>query len=264
MVVYQILKWLNSKLLYQPIKTDRKVNHKVLAEHFEQSGVNVTSKDYYLKTADGHKIHCVLLTNNLKNNHVFLYSHGNAGNIDGRLICNLVLTMLNYGSVLLYDYRGFGRSSGTVTEKGLHYDIETMWNFLLEKYNPENIILYGESMGCTASFWLGSHLVQSGRGLPKGIIAQSGFSDIRKIADKIIPYSRYLILGNFNNVQYVNTIAQSIPMYVLHSKDDEVIDIDHAYDLANTMNCTFCEITGRHSSPQFNKEVYGIFKTLTS
>lgn len=52
-------------------------------------------------------------------------------------------------NIFSYDYSGYGASSGRPSEKNLYADIEAAWNCLRSKYgvSPENIILYGQSIG---------------------------------------------------------------------------------------------------------------------
>ena len=48
-----------------------------------------------------------------------------------------------------YDYSGYGASTGKPSEKNLYADIEAAWGALRSRYgvSPENIILYGQSIG---------------------------------------------------------------------------------------------------------------------
>ena len=48
-----------------------------------------------------------------------------------------------------YDYSGYGASTGKPSEKNLYSDIEAAWGALRSRYgvSPENIILYGQSIG---------------------------------------------------------------------------------------------------------------------
>ena len=61
-------------------------------------------------------------------------------------------------NIFSYDYSGYGASSGKPSEKNLYSDIDAAWNNLRTKYgiSPENIILYGQSIGTVPTIDLAS------------------------------------------------------------------------------------------------------------
>ena len=61
-------------------------------------------------------------------------------------------------NIFSYDYSGYGASNGAPSEKNLYADIDAAWNYLRTKYgiSPENIILYGQSIGTVPTVDLGS------------------------------------------------------------------------------------------------------------
>jgi fermentation-respiration switch protein FrsA (DUF1100 family) len=77
------------------------------------------------------------LTNSLRkpswDDIIFLYSHGNGGWIGNPINYGTIKSLSKYGSIFVYDYRGFGLSEGTPSEDGLYTDITTAWNFLINK-----------------------------------------------------------------------------------------------------------------------------------
>ena len=104
-------------------------------------------EDCWLETADNVRLHGWFATKGQYVNGTFtpvvspsiiLWCHGNAGNITDRF--EKLLTMLNLPTdILLFDYRGYGRSEGTPSEEGLYLDAKAVWNYLLDKkeYRPE-------------------------------------------------------------------------------------------------------------------------------
>src|SRR4030043_1943279 len=79
---------------------------------------------------------------------VLLFCHGNAGNISHRLDSIRIFHDLNL-SVLIFDYRGYGKSEGSPTEDGTYLDAESVWDYLvnIKHISPEKIILFGRSLG---------------------------------------------------------------------------------------------------------------------
>src|SRR5262245_43712722 len=86
-------------------------------------------------------------TNSPRTNLVFLVCHGNAGNISHRLeLCQALLS--TGANVLLFDYRGYGRSEGSPSEQGTYLDAEAAYDWLQAKgFLNEGIIAFGESLG---------------------------------------------------------------------------------------------------------------------
>jgi pimeloyl-ACP methyl ester carboxylesterase len=77
-----------------------------------------------------------------------LFCHGNAGNMGDRLDTLQIINTLGL-NVLIFDYRGYGRSEGSPSEKGTYLDAEAAWNYLVDEKEiaPQQIIVWGRSLG---------------------------------------------------------------------------------------------------------------------
>ena len=85
-----------------------------------------------------------------------LYFHGNGGSLGRRGYALRELTRDGMG-VLAIDYRGFGGSTGTPSEAGLHLDADAAYAKALELgFAPEEILLVGESLGSGVAVALAS------------------------------------------------------------------------------------------------------------
>jgi fermentation-respiration switch protein FrsA (DUF1100 family) len=76
-----------------------------------------------------------------------LVCHGNGGNIGYRL--ELCRALLDTGvSVLMFDYRGYGRSEGRPGEEGTYHDAQAAYEWLRSHgFSGKDIVAYGESLG---------------------------------------------------------------------------------------------------------------------
>jgi uncharacterized protein len=126
-----------------------------------------------------------------KSRFVVLVSHGNGGNISIRP--SLLEAILQSGcSVFIYDYCGYGNSEGLPDLKNIVEAGECAYHYLITKqgYKPEDIIVYGESLGAAVSACLAERCKTG------GLIIQSGFSSLYSIAVEAIPvfaiYPRFL------------------------------------------------------------------------
>jgi fermentation-respiration switch protein FrsA (DUF1100 family) len=161
--------------------------------------------------------------------YTILFSHGNGGNISYRI--DLVELLNNAGaSVLIYDYEGYGASDGTPSVAGICKDGSAAYKFLTEtkKIKADQIILYGESLGAAVTTYLASHVPC------KGIILQSGFASLRRIA-----LERYPILSIYPEAFFPEPYLDNLailskphpPLLIIHGQKDTVVPCAHADSL---------------------------------
>lgn len=175
---------------------------------------------------------------------VVLFSHGNAGNLAGRLESIGLLRSLGF-SVLAYDYGGYGYSTGKPSEKRLYADIRAMWDYLIRvKQLPEKeIVLFGRSLGAAPTADLARSVT------PGAVVLESAFLSIPDVVREM-SWTRHLtclIRHRFENRNKVGEITS--PLLVVHSPDDEVIPYAHGrllFELAPEPK-TFLEIRGDHN-----------------
>lgn len=161
-----------------------------------------------------------------------LVSHGNAGNIANRT--ELVRLLLRAGvSVFIYDYQGYGLSEGKPDIPDICFDGEAAYDFLVAEkcVRPENIVLYGESLGASVAGYISR--VRSS----KALILQSGFASLERIAREALPilriYPDFLFPQSFlNNVAVLR--QPHPPVLIAHGLNDAVIDFEHASHLYET------------------------------
>jgi alpha-beta hydrolase superfamily lysophospholipase len=145
-----------------------------------------------------------------------LYCHGNTGNLSNT--AHVMPYLLDAGiNVLLFDYRGFGRSTGSPSLSGIIDDGVTAAR-LHEQLRPKNLpsILYGYSLG-------GAIAAQIIRRHPfDGLILQSTFTNLPDIARVTFPrVPLHLVSGRlFDTIEVVRKLT--VPVLVIHGKADEV------------------------------------------
>jgi fermentation-respiration switch protein FrsA (DUF1100 family) len=112
--------------------------------YFQPSSHFISTQEAY-KTIHHNHLHGWLLEAP-GSTRIVLFCHGNGGNISNREPKAVALRNLGY-SVLLFDYSGYGKSGNSPSEQQLYDDVSSMTALLRRQYNPEQIILYGESLG---------------------------------------------------------------------------------------------------------------------
>lgn len=229
--------FMQSRLLFLPGVPGRE-----LAATPAQIGVQY--RDVSLSTADGETLHGWWLP---KENPraTLLFFHGNAGNISHRLDSLEVFAGLGL-QVLIFDYRGYGRSTGSPSEAGLYRDGEAAWRWLTETHgeDPGDIILFGRSLGGAVASRLAA---QAGAA---GLIVESAFTSVPDIAAELYWWlpARLLARLNFDTAGHIR--RSELPVLVVHSSGDEIIPFRHGrrlHQLAGERG-TLLEIRGSHNT----------------
>ena len=173
-----------------------------------------------------------------------LFFHGNAGNISGRLQSVQQFHHLQL-NVFIFDYRGYGKSSGSPSEDGLYRDARAAWRYLVDDQGiaPSDVILFGRSMGGGPATWLAQ------RTAPRAVILESAFTSVPDIAAHHYPFlpARALARIQFDNLSRVDALGA--PLLVIHSRDDRVVPFQHGrrlYDAAADPK-QFLELQGGHN-----------------
>lgn len=154
---------------------------------------------------------------------IVIFAHGNAELIDYNVDEMMPFRQLGMG-VLLVEYPGYGRSSGSPSQKGITAGFIAAYDMLLERKiaDPEKIVLYGRSLGGGAVCALAA--LRSSAGL----ILMSTFTSIRSFA---IRYGApgFLVRDPFDNLQIVENYPN--PILIIHGRYDNVIPYRHGLKL---------------------------------
>ena len=199
--------------------------------------------DHYVETEDGTMIHGWLLKNE-DAEHTVVFSHGNAGNISGRL--DIAKTIYDEGvSVFLYDYRGYGNSEGSPNEDGFFDDARSVVNYLAGEQGipTDSMIFYGRSLGGSAAAHQASEF--SGAGL----VLDSAFANIRSMAQSAYPFvPSFLVRAEFPTDEYLMSRG-SIQVLIMHSPDDQIVPFDQGRKLYEKAEGEkkFVELRGGHN-----------------
>lgn len=201
---------LQTRLIFYPgvLKPDFKFK---LGEHGEE---------IFLKTADGEKINALFFNN--VGQDVILYFHGNAGDLSGWQFVAEDFTELGY-NFMIVDYRGYGKSSGSISEDGLYQDSEAAYNFLIERgFSSKSIVLYGRSIGSGMAVELATEYPC------KGLILEAPFISMGKLANEKLPYlfPSLLLKYRFDNFAKINRVR--CPVVFLHGSADTLIPPSHS------------------------------------
>ena len=205
--------------------------------------VNLEYEDVRVETADGVSLHGWFIpAHDAKL--TLLFCHGNAGNISHRLESIALFNALDL-NVLIFDYRGYGQSTGKISEAGFYQDVYAMWQVLTDNkgFAAADIVVFGRSLGAAIASQLATKVK------PGGVILESAFSSVPDMATQLYPFLPVHLLTRFqlNNVAHVQAIHS--PLLVIHSEDDEIIPYVQGQQVFESAHepKTFLRIRGSHN-----------------
>jgi fermentation-respiration switch protein FrsA (DUF1100 family) len=159
---------------------------------------------------------------------VLLYFHGNAGNAADRLERTRALHDRLGLDVFLVDWRGYGRSEGTPSEEGLQRDGRAVYRTAIESgFHPEQIVLFGESLGTAVAIDLAAKWACA------GVVLETPFLSARALARVHYPWvPLFLVRDRWNNEARVADIP--VPKLFIVAEKDEVAPAAHGRRLFET------------------------------
>lgn len=154
---------------------------------------------------------------------VVLISHGNGGNISHRLSLYELLHRLGV-HVLAYDYRGFGQSEGSPSERGTYLDAEAALAWLGTRgFSASQVIAHGESLGGG----IASELARRHPDL-RGLILRSTFTSTVDLGAELFPFLPVRWIARYHYDTRGRLPSIRVPVLILHSHEDTLIPFRHA------------------------------------
>lgn len=221
----------------------------------------ISPEDAWFQAADGTRLHGWYLPHH-NPRAVVLFCHGNAGNITYRAEMLRALHDLVGVSVLIFDYRGYGRSEGKPDEAGILQDARAAWRWLAirEGIDPYDVVLMGRSLGGAVAVDLAVDLAaeRADDAGVKALVLESTFTSIPDVAAYYYPWLpvRMLIRNKFDSLAKIS--AYHGPLLQSHGASDTIIPYRFGrrlFEVANEPK-RFITIVGRdHNDPQ-SREYY--------
>ena len=198
-----------SSLLYFPSRA--------IIDTPERAGLDF--RDLTLETDDGERLHGWWIPGGSNSLGHLLLCHGNAGNVGDRVLHAALLTAAGF-DLLLFDYRGYGRSSGRPDEQGTYRDARAALRCLLAQpgVDPARVFYLGESLGGAVALDLALQRA------PAGLVLLSAFTGVRELARlhyPLVPTS--LVPDAYPTLRRIQQLRA--PLLVLHGDRDEIVPV---------------------------------------
>ncbi|MEX1275654.1 MAG: alpha/beta hydrolase [Bacteroidota bacterium] len=176
-------------------------------------------RDCWIKTEDGITLHGWFAPADSPVA-TLVMSHGNAGNLSHRLYLIRALQRRDF-NVLIYDYRGYGRSEGSPDEAGIYADGRAAFDYALTQpdIDPERIILWGTSLGGAVAVDVATQRPAA------GLILEATFSSARDVARVAYPFLpvHFFLKTQLNSVEKIKGVR--MPLLMLHGNRDSIIPL---------------------------------------
>lgn len=183
-------------------------------------------EELYLESHDG-KAQLNALHFKVKNpKGIVVYYHGNAGQLAdwGLVVQDFVESDYD---VLVMDYRGYGKSTGKLSEKALYSDALLFYEYASERYPEDKITVYGRSLGTTFAAYVAA------KKNPSKLFLEAPFYSLNYIVQQ--KFSTFPVTWSlkyhFPTDKFVKDVT--CPIVIFHGTDDNLIDIENSKKLAD-------------------------------
>lgn len=147
---------------------------------------------------------------------VVLYFHGNADNLDRWGQNCEDFTNRGY-DVIMMDYRGFGKSDGRSTEETMYEDAKTIYNYAINQYDQENIIIYGRSIGSGVA----THLAETRAA--NQLMLETPFYSLQDVVKEKYPFILLVVKLKFEFPNFKNIEKLETPIHIFHGTKDRIV-----------------------------------------
>lgn len=190
------------------------------------------SQDVSFASSDGNTIYARWIPPETPHHGAVLVAHGNGGNLTHRGKLATELRNALGAGVLLFDYPGYGKNTGSPSEEGCYASGEAAYRFLtdVQKIAPNRIVLCGESLGGGTAVELATKHDH------RALVLVFTFTSLPAAAKYHFPFLpvHTLMRTRFDNVSKLPRCNR--PVFIVHGTDDRVIPFSHSERLHEAAN----------------------------
>lgn len=181
---------------------------------------------------------------------IVFYFHGNAGSLSRWGSVADVFLLNNY-DLLIYDYRGYGKSNGSISETSFYHDAMYIYKKLVSDYGEDHIVVYGRSIGTGVASKVASEAN------PKHLILESPYYSFPDLVKNILPIvPHFLLKYKLRNNKMIPLVK--CPITIFHGTLDEVIYFESSIKLEKLIKVgdSVVPIVGGHHNDLDDFEEY--------
>lgn len=173
---------------------------------------------------------------------VLLFVHGNGGNNQNYLWRRTDFLARGY-DFFIFDYRGYGKSTGPVSEAGLDADCEAAYQYLLQHYPENRIVVFGQSLGS------GFAVRMAAKHHPRFVFLETPYTSLADVGAHDFPWLPVRLLMRYPSESEAHVGEIDSPMAIIHGTADEVIPYEMGQAMAKAAikaNLITCEGAGHN------------------
>ncbi|GMN08841.1 alpha/beta fold hydrolase [Croceitalea sp. MTPC9] len=204
-LVAAMLYFLQEKIIFLTSKLPQEYTYS-FSEPFEE---------FFLTADDGAKLNALQFKRENPKG-VILYFHGNAGDLSRWGEIATFFAKKEY-DVIVMDYRTYGKSTGKLSEAALLRDAQLFYDYTLDNYKEDDIILYGRSLGASVATYTAS------KNKPAKLVLETPFYNLLEVARKRFPVLpvKWLLKYKFESNKYIGKVT--CPVTIFHGTEDAVV-----------------------------------------
>jgi fermentation-respiration switch protein FrsA (DUF1100 family) len=208
LLIMLMMMWLENSLIYFPTKYS--------PDTWNDGGSEFEDAEF--TSADGTRLHGWYVAAENPQAEI-LFCHGNAGNVTHRADLLWKVPRQAQASLLVFDYRGFGKSEGTPNETGVLADARAARAWLAKRAGvaESEIVLMGESLGAAVAVDLAA---EDGA---RGLVLENAFTSLPDVAAYHYPWLpvRWLMRGQLNSLAKIGRYHG--PLLMSHGDADSIV-----------------------------------------
>jgi len=222
-----------------------------------------TYEDIYFTSKDGTQLNGWFIPAVGPAKGTVIHFHGNAENITNHYLFVQWLPKEGF-NLFVFDYRGYGASSGKPDRQGMIEDSIAAINYIRQRpdVDPNRIMIFGQSLG--GAIALAAVAQDSKRGI-QAVVVESAFASYRSIAREKLgdfwptwplqwPLAWLLISDAQSPLPMLKKIAP-IPLLVIHGDDDQTVPYSQGRQIyqAAAPPKEFWTVAGGHHTEAFTR-----------
>lgn len=207
--------------------------------------------DFFAKTNDGKRIHfrrwapTAPPRSRLR---AAILSHGNAGTMDG--YDTIPRWLASEGiATYVYDYRGYGQSTGWPTERGIYQDAEAIWREAQarDRARPETTLVFGHSLGGGPSAYMAEKYNMA------VLMTAATYTSVPDHAARRPFFALFapFLWTNFPNRDRIGRLRDTC-LIILHSRNDDIVPFDMSQRLLAAYRGTNRALFAEHPTAGHN------------
>lgn len=186
-------------------------------------------EEYFIPTEDGQVLNALLFRSPGKAKGLILYFHGNKDNLQRWGQYSIDFIQQGY-DILMMDYRGYGKSTGTPTEEILYADADLLLRWAQRNFQYDKVIYYGRSLGSAVASQLATMKEPDMLFLetPFDEISGAVYAPLRMVV-RVFP-----LKYKFPNHSYLTRVK--CRKVLIHGTDDWVVPLSSALRLKSLLS----------------------------